>query len=70
MPTFETEIIRLARATTKLQAERRKLAKRIRDINTELRLNKRTMTKLVGELRPEEPMPPLRMFGERQGTTK
>lgn len=64
MPTYATEIMRVARSITRLQSERRRLRKRLRAIDQELRHDNRTMRALLQAKDDAPQAPPLRVFGE------
>ncbi len=68
MPTYEQEIMNAARAVARLQAQRRRLRKQLKQIGTELRHEQKILKAIASrndERRPD--VFPSRVFGDGVG---
>lgn len=70
MPTNERMIILEARRLQRLSNKRSRLRREIKAVEKEMRLVRRNLRALAKPIKPEpdDPMPPLREFGESGGT--
>lgn len=66
--TYETELLRSARALARLQTQRRKLRRQLRAVETDIKLERKTLKALAAQDRDREPdVMPSRLFGDGAG---